>query len=157
MTSILSLEAATALSQQLDNDGKKLVFTNGVFDLLHVGHLDYLEKARLLGDMLLVAINDDESTRRYKGAGRPLVAAVDRARLLLALPPVAAVLTFSDATADRLLSAIQPHVYVKGGDYTLATLPEYTTVQAYGGEVALIDYLPGYSTSSLIAKIKALP
>jgi rfaE bifunctional protein nucleotidyltransferase chain/domain len=157
MTFILSLEAAIALRQQLDNDGKKLVFTNGVFDLLHVGHLDYLEKARLRGDMLLVAINDDESTRRYKGAGRPLVAAVDRARLLLALPPVDAVMTFPDATADRLLSAIQPHVYVKGGDYTLATLPEYSTVQAYSGEVALIDYLPGYSTSSLIAKIKALP
>jgi rfaE bifunctional protein nucleotidyltransferase chain/domain len=157
MTLFLSLEEAIELRRQLDKAGQKLVFTNGVFDLLHVGHLDYLEKARHLGDMLLVAINDDESTRRYKGVGRPLVAAVDRARLLLALPPVDAVMTFPDATADRLLSAIQPHIYVKGGDYTLATLPEYSTVQAYGGEVALIDYLPGYSTSSLIAKIKALP
>jgi rfaE bifunctional protein nucleotidyltransferase chain/domain len=157
MKNIIALEDAINLRQQLDNDGKKLVFTNGVFDLLHVGHLDYLEKARLMGDMLLVAINDDESTRRYKGVGRPLVAAIDRARLLLALSPVDAVLTFPDATADRLLSAIQPHVYVKGGDYTLATLPEYATVQAYGGEVALIDYLPGHSTSSLIAKIKSLP
>jgi rfaE bifunctional protein nucleotidyltransferase chain/domain len=157
MKQLLSLEAAIGLRQQFDNVGKTLVFTNGVFDLLHVGHLDYLEKARLLGDMLLVAINDDDSTRRYKGAGRPLVAAADRARLLLALDPVDAVLTFADATADRLLNAIQPHIYVKGGDYTLATLPEYATVQAYGGQVAFIDYLPNHSTSSLIAKIKALP
>lgn len=157
MAQTLSLEHAVMLRQWLDNAGKKLVFTNGVFDLLHVGHLDYLEKARLLGDMLLVAINDDESTRRYKGAGRPLVAASDRARLLLALQPVDAVMTFPDATVDRLLLAIQPHVYVKGGDYTLETLPEYPTVQAYGGRVALIDYLPGHSTSQLIAKIKTLP
>ena len=157
MSLILSLEDAIKLRQQLDNDGKKLVFTNGVFDLLHVGHLDYLEKARLLGDRLLVAINDDDSTRQYKGAGRPLVAAVERARLLLALQPVDAVMTFPDATADRLLMAIQPHIYVKGGDYTLETLPEYPTVQAYGGRVALIDYLPGHSTSQLIAKIKTLP
>lgn len=157
MTYWLSLQAAIDLRQQLDQSGKRLVFTNGVFDLLHVGHLDYLEKARQLGDALIVAINDDASTRHYKGAGRPLVAADERARLLLALQPVDAVLTFSEATADRLLAAIQPHIYAKGGDYTPETLPEYPTVQTYGGRVALIDYLPNHSTSSLIRKIKALP
>jgi bifunctional ADP-heptose synthase (sugar kinase/adenylyltransferase) len=82
---------------------------------------------------------------------------VERARLLSALKPVMGVLTFSDATADNLLTAIQPHIYAKGGDYTPQTLPEYATVMAYGGRVAFIDYLPNYSTSNLIAKIRALP
>ncbi|MEO1289319.1 MAG: adenylyltransferase/cytidyltransferase family protein [Chloroflexota bacterium] len=143
--------------QQLTSQGQTLVFTNGVFDLLHVGHLDYLEKARALGDVLIVAINDDDSTHRYKGQGRPLVPAIERARLLEALAPVTATLLFPDATADRLLGAIQPHVYCKGGDYTPETLPEYPTVQAYGGRVALIEYLPNHSTTRLIQKIKSLP
>lgn len=151
------LTDAQALRRDLDSAGKQLVFTNGVFDLLHVGHLDYLEKARQLGDALLVAINDDDSTRAYKGVGRPLVPALERARLLAALAPVDGVLLFADATADKLLAAIQPHVYCKGGDYTPETLPEYDTVQAYGGVVKLIDYLPNHSTTRLIAKIKQLP
>ena len=153
----LSLDAAIALRKDYHSNGKTLVFTNGVFDLLHVGHLDYLEKARSLGDGLLLGLNDDESTRLYKGAGRPLVPAIERTRLLEALAPVTAVILFPDATADRLLNAIQPHIYCKGGDYTSETLPEYPTVQAYGGEVRLIDYLPNHSTSNLIQKIKALP
>ena len=153
----LSLEQAIELRQSYTAKGQTLVFTNGVFDLLHIGHLDYLEKARALGDALLVAINDDESTRRYKGEGRPLVPAIERARLLEALAPVTAVLLFPDATADRLLSAIQPPIYCKGGDYTPETLPEYPTVQAYGGQVELIDYLPNHSTTRLIEKIKSLP
>lgn len=152
-----TLEQIIELKQSIDTQNQTLVFTNGVFDLLHVGHLDYLEKARHLGDALVVAINDDASTGQYKGAGRPLVPADERARLLLALAPVDAVLTFPDATADRLLTAIQPHIYCKGGDYTPETLPEYATVQSYGGQVALIDYLPNHSTSQLIQKIKALP
>lgn len=153
----LTLQQAMQLCQDYDEMGKTLVFTNGVFDLLHVGHLDYLEKARALGDGLLVAINDDESTRRYKGEGRPLVPALERARLLNALAPVTEVLLFQDATADRVLKAIKPHIYCKGGDYTPETLPEYATVKTYGGTVQLIEYLPDHSTSQLIAKIKALP
>lgn len=153
----LTLQSAMQFCQDYDEMSKQLVFTNGVFDLLHVGHLDYLEKARELGDALLVAINDDESTRQYKGAGRPLVPAIERARLLESLAPVSGVILFSDATADRLLKAIKPHIYCKGGDYTPATLPEYPTVQAYGGEVHLIDYLPNHSTTNLIQKIKHLP
>jgi rfaE bifunctional protein nucleotidyltransferase chain/domain len=153
---LISLEEAVRLREKLSVVGQRLVFTNGVFDLLHVGHLDYLEKARDLGASLLVAINDDDSTRRYKGEGRPLVPAVERARLLLALAPVDAVMLFPDATVDRLLSAIQPPIYAKGGDYTAETLPEYATVQSYGGEIAFIPYLPNHSTSELIRKIKAL-
>lgn len=157
MKNILTLEAAIQLRNDLHVQGKKLVFTNGVFDLLHVGHLDYLEKARNLGDALLVAINNDESTRKYKGLGRPLVPDAERARLLLALEPVSAVILFSEPTVDNLLLAIRPHIYTKGGDYTPETLPEYPTLQAYGGELQLIEYLPDHSTSNLIAKIKALP
>jgi rfaE bifunctional protein nucleotidyltransferase chain/domain len=156
MTEIFTLEQAIQLKQSLDAQSKKLVFTNGVFDLLHVGHLDYLEKARALGDALLIALNDDASTRHYKGKGRPLVPDIERARLLLALQPVTAVMLFPAATVDRLLLAIRPHIYAKGGDYTPETLPEYPTVQAYGGDLHLIDYLPHHSTSELIAKIKAL-
>lgn len=153
----ISLEQAIALRHEYQQHQQTFVFTNGVFDLLHIGHLDYLEKARALGDGLVVAINDDDSTQKYKGAGRPLVPAIERARLLEALAPVTAVILFPDATADRLLSAIQPHIYCKGGDYTPETLPEYDTVQAYGGQVRLIDYLPNHSTTRLIDKIKALP
>lgn len=154
---MLTLAQAIQLRHDLHAQGKTLVFTNGVFDLLHVGHLDYLEKARALGDALMVAINDDASTRRYKGAGRPLVPAVERGRLLAALRPVDGVLTFGQPTADTLLRAIQPHIYAKGGDYAHKPLPERPTVEAYGGRVCLIAYLPHHSTTRLIQAIRALP
>lgn len=133
------------------------MLTNGHFDLLHVGHLDYLEKARALGDALFVAVNDDASTARLKGAGRPIVPAVERARLLGALEPVTAVVIFAGDTADEVLRALQPDIYVKGGDYAHKPLPERATVEAYGGRVELIDYLPNHSTTHLINRIKALP
>jgi rfaE bifunctional protein nucleotidyltransferase chain/domain len=152
----LTLDQAVDLREQLHAQGKTLVFTNGVFDLLHVGHLDYLEKARALGDALLIAINDDDSTRQYKGVGRPLVPALERARLLAALRAVDGVLLFPDPTADRLLAAIRPHIYAKGGDYAHKILPERPTVESYGGEVRLIEYLPDHSTTDLIRRIRAL-
>jgi rfaE bifunctional protein nucleotidyltransferase chain/domain len=136
---------------------RTLVFTNGHFDLLHVGHLDYLEKARALGDALCVGLNGDASTRRLKGEGRPLVPALERARLLAALKPVDAVAIFEDDTANRLIEALQPDIYVKGGDYADKPLPERAIVERYGGRVVLIDYLPDHSTSALIARIQALP
>lgn len=157
MGAILTLEAALRARAELRAGGARLVFTNGHFDLLHVGHLDYLEKARARGDALYLGLNGDASTRRLKGPGRPLVPAVERARLLAALLPVSAVIIFEDDTADGLIRALQPDVYVKGGDYASKPLPERPTVEAYGGQVALIDYLPGHSTSELIARVKALP
>lgn len=157
MGTILTLEAAQAARATLRAAGQRLVFTNGHFDLLHVGHLDYLEKARALGDALYVGLNGDGSTTRLKGPGRPLVPAAERARLLAALIPVSAVVIFEDDTADSLLRALQPDVYVKGGDYAHKVLPERPTVESYGGQVALIDYLPDHSTSTLIARIRALP
>lgn len=167
----ITLDAAIEQREALRTAGKRLVFTNGHFDLLHVGHLDYLEKARALGDALFVGVNGDASTRRLKGVGRPLVPAVERARLLAALIPVSAAIIFEEDTADAILRALHPEVYVKGGDYvlggsesddvrgvpTVKVLPEQATVEAYGGQIVLIDYLPGHSTSELIAKIQALP
>jgi rfaE bifunctional protein nucleotidyltransferase chain/domain len=157
MGQILTLQHAQHARATLRSAGQRLVFTNGHFDLLHIGHLDYLEKARALGDALYLGLNGDESTRKLKGIGRPLVPAVERARLLAALLPVTAVIIFEDLTADGLLRALQPDVYVKGGDYAHKVLPERLTVEAYGGQVALIDYLPNHSTSALITRIKALP
>jgi rfaE bifunctional protein nucleotidyltransferase chain/domain len=161
----ITLEEARLRRQVLRETGKKLVFTNGHFDLLHVGHLDYLEKARALGDALYVGVNSDESTRRLKGEGRPLVPAVERARLLAALVPVTAVLIFDGNTANIPIATLQPEIYVKGGDYALPDdtsdtrklLPEIPTVGRYGGEIIFIDYLPNHSTSHLIARVKALP
>ena len=157
MGAVTSLAEAQALRKMLRRDGKTLVFTNGHFDLLHVGHLDYLEKARDLGDALFVAVNGDASTRRLKGQGRPLVPEGQRARLLAALKPVSAVIIFDTDTAADLLQALQPEIYVKGGDYAKKPLPERAAVEAYGGRVELIEYLSGHSTSGLIAKIHRLP
>ena len=145
------------LREHLRATGKKLVFTNGHFDLLHIGHLDYLEKARALGDALILGVNGDHSTEQLKGTGRPIVPALERARLLAALRPVDAVVIFDDPTAEDLIRKLQPEIYVKGGDYAHKHLPERATVEAYGGRVVLIDYMPGHSTSELIRKIRALP
>ena len=153
----LNLTQALLLRDQLRRDGKTLVFTNGHFDLLHVGHLDYLEKARAFGDALFVGLNGDASSTRLKGEGRPIVPATERARILAALLPVTAVIIFEEDTADNLLRRLQPEIYVKGGDYAQKALPERPTVEAYGGRVELIDFLPGHSTSGLIKKIRDLP
>jgi rfaE bifunctional protein nucleotidyltransferase chain/domain len=157
MSEILTLQAALQRRQHYRASKQTLVFTNGVFDLLHVGHLDYLEKARALGDALFVGLNSDASTRRLKGPTRPIVPQAERARLLAALRPVTAVIVFADDTAIHLLEQLQPDIYVKGGDYAHKTLPERASVERYAGRVHLIDYLPHHSSTGLIAKIQALP
>ena len=157
MELVFDIKHAVLWREGLRNAGKTLVFTNGHFDLLHVGHLDYLEKARALGDALFVGLNGDASSARLKGTGRPLVPAQERARLLAALDPVDAVIIFDEDTADSLLGALQPEIYVKGGDYAHKVLPERPTVAAYGGRVELVDYLRGHSTSEMVQKIRNLP
>lgn len=163
MGEIWTLQQAAAWSRMVRDSGATVVVTNGHFDLLHVGHLDYLEKAHELGDALIVGVNGDASTRRLKGPGRPLIPAAERARLLSALAPVTACVIFEDDTAIALVEALQPNVYVKGGDYAVQAdgaikpLPERPAVEACGGRVVLIDYLPGRSTSALIAQVRALP
>lgn len=154
---VITLDEAVQHRHDIRARGERLVFTNGHFDLLHVGHLDYLEKARALGDALFLGLNGDAGTLHLKGTGRPIVPADERARLLAALRPVNAVIIFEDNTADDLIRALQPEIYVKGGDYAHKTLPERSTVESYGGQIALIDYLPDHSTTALIERIKRLP
>lgn len=153
----LTLADAQNECELLRRQGRVIVFTNGHFDLLHAGHLDYLEKARALGDVLFVGLNGDASTQLLKGAGRPIVPAAERARLLAALRVVEGVIIFEEATADTVIRALQPDIYVKGGDYHDKPLPERPTVEACGGRVELVDLLPDHSTTALIQKIQALP
>src|SRR5438105_2017910 len=128
--------------------GKKLVVTNGCFDLLHLGHVSYLQTARNQGDALLIGVNGDAAVRTLKGADRPINSETDRAAVLAALESVDSVCIFADATATRFLAAAQPDVYVKGGDYTVETLneEERETVQKAGAEIVIIPFVPGKST-----------
>jgi rfaE bifunctional protein nucleotidyltransferase chain/domain len=139
-------------------DGRKLVVTNGCFDLLHPGHVTYLESGRNMGDALLVGLNGDDSVRQLKGPGRPVNCEGDRAAVLAALESVAGVCVFAERTATRFLAAAQPDVYLKGGDYTLETLnqDERRTVEQAGGKVVIISFVPGKSTTELLKKISHL-
>jgi rfaE bifunctional protein nucleotidyltransferase chain/domain len=152
---VVSLEKAQALREQAASEGKRVVFTNGCFDLLHVGHVRYLKEAREQGDVLFVGLNDDDSTRRVKGPGRPYVGQEDRAEVLAALRCVDYVVLFSEETAERLVSILKPDVYVKGGNYRLEELPEARIVAGYGGEVHLTSLVAHRSTSNLISAIVA--
>lgn len=134
--------------------GRRVVFTNGCFDVLHRGHISYLNEAKRLGDVLVVAVNSDESVRRLKGLDRPVNNAQDRAAVLSALSCVDHVTVFEQDTPIELLRRLKPQLYVKGGDYTENMLPEAPIVRAYGGDVRVLGYVPDRSTSSLIAKIR---
>jgi D-glycero-beta-D-manno-heptose 1-phosphate adenylyltransferase len=138
--------------------GKRLVVTNGCFDLLHLGHVTYLETARLQGDALLVGVNSDAAVRQLKGPDRPVTPEGDRAAVLAALESVDGVCIFAESTATRFLAAAQPDIYVKGGDYTLDTLnqEERRTVERAGGKIVIIPFVPGKSTTALLRKISQL-
>ncbi|QIN79414.1 D-glycero-beta-D-manno-heptose 1-phosphate adenylyltransferase [Rubrobacter marinus] len=140
----------------LQEGGGRVVFTNGCFDLLHPGHVAYLESARALGDALVVGLNSDESVRGLgKGPDRPLVAEGDRAAVLGALRAVDAVVVFDERTPVRLMREVRPAVYVKGGDYRVEDLPEAEVADEIGAEVRIIPFEPGYSTSDLVRKIRS--
>jgi rfaE bifunctional protein nucleotidyltransferase chain/domain len=132
------------------------VFTNGCFDLLHVGHVRYLQAARQLGDRLVVGLNSDASVRQLKGPTRPLVPEDERAEVLAALACVDFVTIFSERTADNLLTLLRPQIYAKGGDYTPENLPEAATVEAYGGKISIVSFVPGRSTTDLVDRIRTL-
>ncbi|HLY25027.1 MAG TPA: adenylyltransferase/cytidyltransferase family protein [Aggregatilineales bacterium] len=157
MGTVLTLPQALQARAKLRDANETLVFTNGHFDLVHVGHLDYLEKARSLGGALFVGINGDGATEALKGNGRPLVPASERARLVAALCCVDAAIIFESLTANDLIAALKPEIYVKGADYRDRRLPERSVVEGYGGQVHLIELLAGHSTSTMIARIRALP
>ena len=138
--------------------GRRVAFANGHFDLVHVGHLRYLQAARAEADALVVAINGDASVARLKGAGRPVVPALERAELLAALVPVDFVVIFEEDTPAGLLNRLRPDVHCKGTDYgTPERVPEYPVVRAYGGRTALVGDPKDHATSDLIARVRALP
>ena len=139
--------------KELRNSNKKVVFTNGCFDILHVGHVRYLNAAKALGDVLIVGLNTDASVKKLKGNDRPINNEADRAEVLLALEAVDHVVFFGEQTAEALIAEVKPNIYVKGGDYTLETLPEAKIIQSYGGRVEFIPMVVGRSTTNIIQKI----
>ncbi|MBR2143372.1 D-glycero-beta-D-manno-heptose 1-phosphate adenylyltransferase [Anaerovibrio sp.] len=141
--------------QILRDGGQRVVFTNGCFDILHAGHVRYLSKARSFGDCLVLGLNSDASVRRIKGPARPINNEQDRAEVVGALGCVDYVVIFDEPTAEELITKVHPDVYVKGGDYTLETLPEGQLVQKYGGRVELVKLVEGRSTTNVINKIQA--
>ena len=155
---IIALEDLPVWRADVRAAGKKLVVTNGCFDLLHVGHVTYLEAARGRGDCLLVGVNGDIGVRELKGSGRPINVELDRAAVLAALQSVDAVSIFPETTATRFLRLAEPDIYVKGGDYTLKTLnqEERRAVEDARGEIIFIPFVPGKSTSALLEKIARL-
>jgi rfaE bifunctional protein nucleotidyltransferase chain/domain len=152
---IVELEELSDLCEKLRSDGKKIVATNGCFDLLHVGHVRYLQAARALGDLLVVGLNGDDSIHELKGAGRPITTQSDRAEILAALACVDLVTIFPEIRATKFLAAVRPAVYVKGGDYTPRTLDEeeLTILNEVKAAIRLIPFETGYSTSGLIERI----
>ena len=143
------------IRERLKREGKKIVFTNGVFDIVHRGHVEYLTKAKALGDVLLVGMNTDASVQRLKGPQRPVVSQDDRAFVLAALRAVDYVCLFDEDTPYNLIKAIVPDVLVKGSDWSIDAIVGKDIVEAAGGKVQTIDYVPNRSTTNIIQKIAA--
>jgi rfaE bifunctional protein nucleotidyltransferase chain/domain len=154
MGEVLSRAELVARVQRDREQGLTHAFANGAFDLLHVGHIRYLEAAKHEADRLIVAINDDASVRGLKGANRPILAEHDRAELVAALRAVDYVVIFPEATVTSLLEALHPDVHCKGTDYTVETVPERETVWAYGGRIAIVGDPKDHSTSELMTRLK---
>ncbi len=146
---------AAGLGERLRRQGQRIIFANGCFDLLHVGHARYLEAARRLGDALVVGINGDDSARKLKGRGRPLLSAAARAELVAALGAVTYVVIFDELTAEGLLRDLRPHIHCKGTDYSKESVPERGVLNSWGGEIVIAGDAKSHSTSDLIARIAA--
>ena len=153
MDKLIDREQAGEFGSRLRRDGKRCVFANGCFDLLHAGHIRYLADAKGQGDILVVGVNGDESVRKLKGKGRPILPQSDRAELVGALACVDHIIIFDDLTAAGLLDELRPHVHCKGTDYSTETVPERETVLAYGGEVRIVGDPKKHSTRSVIREI----
>jgi rfaE bifunctional protein nucleotidyltransferase chain/domain len=151
---IKSLQAATKEVNEWKQAGQKVVFTNGCFDIMHLGHVDYLEKARNLGDKLVVGLNTDSSVSRFKGPERPLQDQNSRARIMASLQFVDMVVFFDEDTPLNLISELVPNVLVKGSDYLAENIVGADVVKKSGGVVKTIDFVPGYSTTRIVEKIK---
>jgi len=151
----VTVPEAVAVVERLRATGKTVVFTNGVFDLLHVGHLRYLQQARALGDALIVGVNSDRSVRANKGAGRPITPEAERVEILGALACVDGVVVFDEDTPHEIIAALQPDVLVKGADWAADAIVGRDVVEAGGGKVVRIDLSPGYSTSAIVERLRS--
>jgi len=151
---VLTLDELILQFGREKRNGKRVVFTNGCFDVLHPGHVHSLETARGLGDCLIVGLNGDESVRRLKGAGRPVIPAGERAEILASLECVDAVVVFEDLTPQKVIAALLPDVLVKGGDWPGNQIVGRAEVEAAGGRVVLVDTVPGYSTTEILKRIR---
>jgi len=154
MSKLTRLDELTEIAKRIKKEGKRIVFTNGCFDLLHLGHIRYLKEARRLGDILIIGLNSDNSVRSLKGKDRPLVKEKDRAEILSTLEMVDYIVIFDEVTPKNLIDRIIPHILVKGGDWRKEEVVGKDTVEAQGGEVVIIPEVKGYSTSTLITKIQ---
>ena len=153
MGEVVSRDSLVARVREARESGRTVAFANGCFDLLHVGHVRYLEAAAQEADLLVVAINDDQSVRKLKGEGRPVLAAEHRAELVAALRCVDFVIVFPEATVGPLLELLHPDVHCKGTDYTVETVPERDVVRAYGGRIAIVGDPKDHSTRDLLSRI----
>ena len=154
---VITRTEAVALRQRHAADGRRVVFTNGVFDILHPGHLRYLQHARALGDVLIVGLNADASVRRNKGPARPINSESERAEILAALECVDAVVIFDEDTPAEIIEAVRPDILVKGADWAHEAIVGRDTVEASGGSVIRVPIEQGFSTTEIIRRIKALP
>ena len=150
---IINIKDIEKFCEILRRSGKKIALTNGSFDLVHSGHVNYLNEAKKTADCLIVGINSDKSVKQYKSDKRPIVPQEQRALLIDNLKAVDCVVIFEETTADNLIEKVKPDIYVKGGDYTEDTLPETATVKKYGGKIKFIKMTQGCSTTNIINKI----
>ncbi|MCC6443144.1 MAG: D-glycero-beta-D-manno-heptose 1-phosphate adenylyltransferase [Armatimonadetes bacterium] len=150
---IYPLDELVRIVSRLKSEGERIVFTNGCFDILHVGHVRYLQAARNLGDRLVVAVNSDASVRSLKGDTRPFIPEDERTEILAALECIDYVTLFAEMRPHRVIESLQPHIHTKGGDYQAEDLPEAPVVYGYGGEIVIIPVTEGHSTSSIVRHI----
>jgi len=151
---IIELNELEGIINQSKEEGKKIVFTNGCFDILHIGHIHLLKQARKFGDILVIGLNSDSSVRDLKGKKRPIIPENERAELLAALEVTDYITIFTEKTACRVLEVIKPDVYVKGGDYSPTSLPEWPVVERNGGQIRIIPLEEGRSTTNIINRIR---
>ena len=151
---IVDREFGKKLVEELKKQNKTVVFTNGCFDILHVGHLRYLNEAKRQGDVLIVGVNSDASVKRIKGESRPINSEKDRAEMLCGLKAVDYTVIFEEDTPEELIATLKPSIHVKGGDYKKEDLPETKIVESYGGEVRILSFVEGKSTTNIVKKIQ---
>lgn len=152
----IKLRELKKIVNNLKKEGKKIVFTNGCFDILHIGHVRYLEKAKKLGDILIVGVNSDESVRILKGKGRPIMPEEERAEILDALECVDYVVIFYEINPENLIVQLKPDIHVKGGDYAMDEIPESKLVESFGGKTVILKEIEGKSTTNIIRRMLKL-